>query len=176
MNMNKVLGLMIVSLFVTAGAQAQGQRKKAPMTKSFSRPYGMAGCGLGTYVFQENDHTQILAATTNGSFGTQTFGITSGTSNCVSGPNVAVAEKLDQFLVNNSSQVAEDLARGNGEALKTVTGILGCSESTAVNNELKSHFSDIFVSHEAKANEISDSFVSVVQSNNVLKGACSAVI
>jgi len=52
-----------------------------------AQPYGMAGCGLGSIAFG-NDQTmfkQVLAATTNGTFGTQTFGITSGTSNCVSG-------------------------------------------------------------------------------------------
>jgi len=170
--MNKILGIIALGLCLGSFAHAQG--KRAP--KSFARSYGMAGCGLGTYVFQENNQMQILAATTNGTFGSQTFGITTGTSNCETGPNVAVAEKLDQFLVVNSSQVAEDLSRGNGEALKTVTGILGCKADQALNQELKAHFSDIFVSHDMRVDEISDSFVSVVKSNAVLKSACLAVI
>ena len=49
---------------------------------AFAEDYGSAGCGLGSLVFKQNDGTQILAATTNGTFGSQTFGITFGTSNC----------------------------------------------------------------------------------------------
>ena len=40
------------------------------------------GCGLGSMAWRGQSGTapQILAVTTNGSFGTQTFGISSGTS------------------------------------------------------------------------------------------------
>jgi hypothetical protein len=42
------------------------------------------GCGLGTIVFEGQNGlvSQTFAVTTNGTFGNQTFGITSGTSNC----------------------------------------------------------------------------------------------
>lgn len=42
------------------------------------------GCGLGSMIFrgQRGLVPQILAVTTNGSFGTQTFGISTGTSGC----------------------------------------------------------------------------------------------
>ena len=42
------------------------------------------GCGLGSMAFEGNDGliSQVSAATTNGTSGNQTFGITSGTSNC----------------------------------------------------------------------------------------------
>lgn len=42
------------------------------------------GCGLGSMAWrgQRGIGPQVLAATTNGSFGTQTFGITFGTSGC----------------------------------------------------------------------------------------------
>lgn len=42
------------------------------------------GCGLGFIVWrgERGVAPQILAVTTNGTFGTQTFGITSGTSGC----------------------------------------------------------------------------------------------
>src|SRR6186713_935077 len=45
--------------------------------------YGPAGCGLGSMIFEpDSGFTQVFAATTNGTSGNQTFGITSGTSNC----------------------------------------------------------------------------------------------
>src|SRR5512139_1907858 len=42
------------------------------------------GCGLGYMIFkgQEGLASQTCAATTNGTFGNQTFGITTGTSEC----------------------------------------------------------------------------------------------
>ncbi|MEN0057326.1 MAG: DUF3015 family protein, partial [Bdellovibrio sp.] len=47
--------------------------------------YGTAGCGLGSLVFgNEKGPVQIVAATLNGT-GVQTFGITTGTSNCGEG-------------------------------------------------------------------------------------------
>ena len=45
--------------------------------------YGMAGCGLGSILFgAKPGKIQILSGTTNGIYGNQTFGISSGTSNC----------------------------------------------------------------------------------------------
>ena len=42
------------------------------------------GCGLGSMIIKNQNSTmlQAIAATTNGTSGNQTFGITSGTSNC----------------------------------------------------------------------------------------------
>lgn len=42
------------------------------------------GCGLGAMAWkgESSPIANILAATTNASFGTQTFGISSGTSGC----------------------------------------------------------------------------------------------
>ena len=42
------------------------------------------GCGLGTMLFdgQQGIAPQVLAVTTNGTSGNQTFGITSGTLGC----------------------------------------------------------------------------------------------
>ena len=45
------------------------------------------GCGLGKLAWSDYDHPksigpQVMMATTNGSFGSQTFGISSGTSGC----------------------------------------------------------------------------------------------
>ncbi len=50
-------------------------------------PYGEAGCGLGSMIFGDSPgFVQVLAATTNGCSGSQTFGITTGTSNCGGAP------------------------------------------------------------------------------------------
>ena len=88
--------------------------------------YGMAGCGLGSIVSKElqwqNGSSQILAATTNGTVGSQTFGITTGISNCgeAASPGVKDAvkgkKKAEQkvFLYYNLAAIKADAARGEG--------------------------------------------------------------
>lgn len=86
------------------------------------------GCGLGSMAWrgQSGPVPQILAVTTNGSFGTQTFGITFGTSGC--DPNGRVTggtqKMVFNFLENNMEQYALDAARGEGETLDTIAGML----------------------------------------------------
>ena len=86
------------------------------------------GCGLGSMAWrgQSGIGPQVLAATTNGSFGTQTFGITFGTSGC--DPNGRVTggtgRMMLAFLENNMEQYALDAAAGHGETIETMAGIL----------------------------------------------------
>jgi len=65
-------------LWTICAVLALGLGASSAMADSF----GMAGCGLGSMLIQSNGKEQIFVATTNGSSGSQTFGITSGTSNC----------------------------------------------------------------------------------------------
>ena len=64
------------------------------------------GCGLGSLVIKDQSTVmlQVLAATTNGTSGSQTFGITSGTSNCNKPSNFVANDKLNQFehLINQA--------------------------------------------------------------------------
>jgi len=93
--------------------------------------FGTAGCGLGSMLFgKQPGMIQVLAATTNGSFGTQTFGITSGTSNCTdmsSGPGSAKA-----FIETNREALAKDIARGQGETISSLSSLAGCQNSKRV--------------------------------------------
>lgn len=103
------------------------------------KPVGPAGCGLGNVFFGKD--SQILAATTNGSSGTQTFGITSGTSNCVDAQGVA---KLESYVEANSIALANDISRGQGETLEGLTQVLQCSTPTEVHSLFKSNYSEIY--------------------------------
>jgi hypothetical protein len=90
--------------------------------------YGMAGCGLGSLIFGpvNSPGAQILAATTNATFGSQTFGITSGTSNCVSGGVVAMDRRQEAFAEVNFTDLKRDMAAGGGEFLISFADLLGC--------------------------------------------------
>jgi hypothetical protein len=87
--------------------------------------YGTAGCGLGALVFNDKPgKIQIVASTLN-AIGVQTFGITTGTSEC---DKAAASASLDQelFLKTNRTYVMRDAAVGRGEYLATFATLLGC--------------------------------------------------
>lgn len=87
--------------------------------------YGTAGCGLGSLVFgNEEGGMQIIAATLNGTFASQTFGITTGTSNC--GAGLFAKAEVDSFIKSNEVALENDIARGEGETLSTLNNMLGC--------------------------------------------------
>ena len=69
--------------------------------------YGLAGCGLGSLVFESQPgFVQVLAATTNGTSWNNTFGMTSGTSNC--GPSI-FAQGTRNFVDANREVLAKDV-------------------------------------------------------------------
>ena len=100
-----------------------------------AKPYGMAGCGLGNMLFDKNN--QVLAATTNGSSGSQTFGISSGTSNCVTASEQTAMIK--NFIEANYESLVTDMAKGQGDSVKTLSSFYGCN-SDKFATELKSRY------------------------------------
>ena len=111
------------------------------------------GCGLGSIIFkgQSGQIPQILAVTTNGSFGNQTFGITSGTSGCDQHGRISGGTgKTLAFLENNLEQFAVDAARGHGETIDTVAALMGVSSDKA-GAIIKENFAFIFDSHDVSA-------------------------
>lgn len=91
-----------------------------------------SGCGLGSMIIQENTKVmQILAATTNGSFGSQTFGISTGTSNCKA-QNLVMREKAVQYFAEvNKDDLSREMAKGQGEKLTTLASLYGCESATS---------------------------------------------
>ncbi|UXD87810.1 DUF3015 domain-containing protein [Thalassolituus hydrocarboniclasticus] len=107
----------------------------------------LAGCGLGTaVVFPDANewHEHVLAATTNGTSGNQTFGMTSGTLGC-EGANGPL--KLAQaFMEDNMDQLALDAAKGQGETLAALAEVIGveAQDSAAFNRTMQSNFDSMF--------------------------------
>src|SRR5688572_26598222 len=105
--------------------------------------YGSAGCGLGSLLFDpSNGFTQVFAATTNGTSGTQTFGITSGTSNCDGSGYQAGSTAA--FIQTNRAALAKDVARGKGATVAGLSDLAGCTSSKAVGKKLQKNFKTIF--------------------------------
>jgi Protein of unknown function (DUF3015) len=131
--------------------------------------YGSAGCGLGSIFFGPGSgFTQVLAATTNGSSANQTFGITSGTSNCDAS---APATSAKNFVVTNRVALAKDISRGKGQTLTSLTELAGCSDSKAVGAKLRKNFKVIFPNAKVTDEAVSSSVVQVLKSDETL--SCS---
>ena len=90
------------------------------------------GCGLGKlawmdYGSQKQIAPQVMMATTNGTFGSQTFGISSGTSGCAN-DGVIMKNKHINLASRAFESLAEDMAQGRGEHLASLATLLGVPE------------------------------------------------
>ncbi|MBT8437310.1 MAG: DUF3015 domain-containing protein [Gammaproteobacteria bacterium] len=83
------------------------------------------GCGWGTTVFEGDSGKvkEVLAVTTNGTLGNQTFGITTGTAGCDEGATIASAE-VQVFASANMDKLARDMAVGEGETLDSLADLM----------------------------------------------------
>jgi hypothetical protein len=117
------------------------------------------GCGLGSIVIKKQNTValQVLAATTNGTSGSQTFGITSGTSNC-SKPNSYVSnDKLNRFVAENMDELALDISAGHGETLATVAKLMNVEDNAAFSSKLQANFTSIYSSENVTSATVIDS-------------------
>jgi Protein of unknown function (DUF3015) len=88
------------------------------------------GCGLGKlawadYANQKDIAPQVMMATTNGTFGSNTFGISSGTSGCTNDGKVMSQHQATMFAEVNFENLAQDMAQGQGEHLASLATLLG---------------------------------------------------
>ena len=159
--MRKLMLLAVVALGVSLASSARAQAK-----------YGTAGCGLGSIVFGAKPGIiQIFAATTNGT-GVQTFGITSGTSNCVDSAPSAVGTRT--FIQANREALAKDIARGQGETIQNLSTLAGCKRPAQVGQTLQRNFTAIFPTAGVSDGRVSDNVIRTLRSNKIL--ACSNVL
>lgn len=88
------------------------------------------GCGLGKLAWSDYKHPkniapQVMMATTNGTFGSTTFGISSGTSGCTNDGTVMAEEKANVFAAINFDNLSQEMAQGQGEHLASLATLMG---------------------------------------------------
>ena len=91
----------------------------------------MAGCGLGYVLLSNKENSkviQIVGATTNGTSGNQTFGITSGTSGCTEDGAVKIVKAAEVYADVNLDSLRREMASGQGEYVRTFASLLGASD------------------------------------------------
>lgn len=153
-------------------------------TPASAGKYGMAGCGLGSMVFGPSGEaggsignskiSEVLAATTNGTFGSQTFGITTGTSNCTDGGSAMIEKEQELFAEVSYDEISREMAKGEGEYLTAFATVMGCSAD--VHGDFaaatKASYGKIF-SAQATAGDVVSSVKSVLRSDASLAKSCS---
>lgn len=88
------------------------------------------GCGLGKlawgdYKAQKEIAPQVMMATTNGTFGSNTFGISSGTSGCTNDGKIMGDSKTVMFAELNFDNLSQEMAQGQGEHLASLATLMG---------------------------------------------------
>ncbi|TGK00404.1 DUF3015 domain-containing protein [Leptospira selangorensis] len=137
--------------------------------------YGVAGCGLGSLIFKENKGGhQLLAATTNGVVsGNQTFGITTGTLGCATDGLVHKEKVQEVFVSLNFNSLEVEMAKGKGEKLEALSGLLGCSTNgTAQLGEYtKSNF-DVLYTQETTPSSLLSAVKDGIRKDAALSKSC----
>ena len=118
--MKKLVMLSVAVLFV--GAQVGLAIAANPDTGP--------GCGLGKlawgdYKGQKEIAPQVLMATTNGTFGSNTFGISFGTSGCTNDGKIMSEHKTTMFAQLNFENLSQEMAQGQGEHLASLATLMG---------------------------------------------------
>lgn len=119
----------------------------------------MAGCGLAYVLFSNKDNSkpiQILAGTTNNLWGTQTFGITSGTSGCTEDGAVKFVKEAELYAEINLKNLQQEMAAGEGEYLSSFSKLVGVSstQQAAFNKLVQEKYSSIFPSASTSSTEM----------------------
>ncbi|MCP4696727.1 MAG: DUF3015 domain-containing protein [Gammaproteobacteria bacterium] len=127
------------------------------------------GCGLGSTVWEGETGLapQVLAATTNGTSGNQTFGITSGTSGCSKDDGKVMISK---FTGDNLDKLAREMAVGEGETLNSLAELMNikAQDKPVFFDAVKAHFAQIFPTEEATTAQVLDSLNQVLAAHPAL--------
>ncbi|WP_166170104.1 DUF3015 family protein [Acinetobacter sp. SA01] len=130
-----------------------------------------AGCGIGSQVWagQSGKVPKILAATTNGLFANQLFGITFGTLGC-SGTGTVTAQAVT-FTNENAESLARDMAVGEGESLNVLAELLNikAQDKPRFFAVSKQNFTKIYAAENHDSLQVLASLQAVMAKDEVLK-------
>lgn len=137
------------------------------------------GCGLGSQLFkgQSGVVPHVLAATTNGTSGNATFGMTSGTSGCKQ-DNVVLREKEQEaFVATNLGTLNQEMAQGQGQHVTALASLMGCP--TAVYGEFaqmsQDSYGTVFAQSDVKAGTVLASLKDEMGRHPALASSCSRI-
>ena len=107
------------------GQSAFNLRYRLIDKKSGSEWLSLGKLAWADYAHQKNIAPQVMMATTNGTFGSGTFGISSGTSGCTNDGKVMAEHKTTVFAQLNFENLSQEMAQGQGEHLASLATLMG---------------------------------------------------
>jgi len=115
------------------------------------------GCGLGAMLIKDDSSAVMLAlqATTNGTSGNQTFGITSGTSGCKK-TKFVMNERASEFVASNMDTLAKEISVGHGESVDTLAELLNVEDKAVFASSLQANYNKIYSSQSVKMADVLD--------------------
>ena len=124
---------------------------------SYASVNDQTGCGLGSVIIKDDSSAVLLAlqATTNGTLGNQTFGITSGTLGCKK-TKFVMNERAEEFVASNMDQLASEIAKGHGESVDTLAELLNVQDKEGFASALQANYNNIYASQNAKMSDVLD--------------------
>ena len=162
--MMKVLVSMALAMGLASGIAYADGHKNAGNGDS-------TGCGLGSTLWAGKTGIvpQILAVTTNGTLGNQTFGITTGTLGCDKNDVIASAE-VRQLAAVSLDNLATDIARGEGETLASLASAMKVdrSDQPLMFAALKGNFARIFPNDSVSSDNVLVSIQQVMAEDETL--------
>ncbi len=129
---------------------------------AFAGVNAQTGCGLGSMIIKDDSSVVLLAlqATTNGTSGNQTFGITSGTSGCKK-TKFVMNERAEEFVASNMDQLAKEIAMGHGESVDTLAELLSVEDKEAFASALQSNYNSIYTSQNVEMADVLDNIATI---------------
>lgn len=138
---------------------------------------GDAGCGLGHLAWQGKNGklAQVSAATTNGTFYSQTFGITTGTSGCTASGLVRADKEQEYFANVNRDTLNKEISQGQGDNLNALAALMGCNPESmrAFGRTAQKNYSNIFTSANTTGTEMLNNLRAVIAKDSALSRSCS---
>lgn len=126
-------------------------------TTAFAGVNNQTGCGLGAVIIKDDSSAVLLAlqATTNGTSGNQTFGITSGTLGCKK-TKFVMNDRAEEFVASNMDTLAKEISAGHGESVDTLAELLDVQDKEAFASALQANYNKIYTSKNVEMNEVLD--------------------
>jgi len=128
----------------------------------FAGVNSQTGCGLGSQIISDDSSALMLAlqATTNGTSGNQTFGISSGTLGCEK-TKFVMNERAEKFVASNMDQLSKEVAMGQGETLDTLAELLEVENKIEFSTSLQKNYTNIYKSSNSQMSEVLDNIASI---------------
>ncbi|BBG66378.1 hypothetical protein NNO_1675 [Hydrogenimonas sp.] len=129
---------------------------------AFAGVNSQTGCGLGAMLIKDDSSAVMLAlqATTNGTSGNQTFGITSGTLGCKK-TKLVMNERAQEFVASNMDTLAKEIAMGEGETLDTLAELLEVQDKESFASTLQANYNRIYASKNVEMADVLDTITAI---------------